>query len=72
MLAQKQANVWLFDQNLGIDFNNGTFTSFNTMVDIDQEGATAVMCHPETGKLLFFTNGRTVWNASFNVVISRS
>lgn len=68
LYSQREANIWLFDKNLGIDFNDNKFTSFNTQVDIDQYGATAVMCHKQNGKLLFFTNGRSVWNASFEIM----
>lgn len=66
--GQKEADVWLFDKNLGIDFNDNEFRSFNTTVNLNQTGATASMCDGTTGRLLFFTNGRTVWNASFTVM----
>jgi Secretion system C-terminal sorting domain len=64
--CQKEANVWLFDKSLGIDFNDGLFRSFNMSVNLDQEGATASICDKNTGKLLFFTNGRDIWNRTFS------
>lgn len=66
--CQKEGNVWLFDQNLGIDFGDSRFRSFNSTVNINQGGATATMCDPSTGRLLFFTNGRTIWNKALTVM----
>lgn len=66
--SQKEANVWLFDNNLGIDFNDNRFLGFNTTINMDQVGATASICDPQTGKLKFFTNSRTIWNSSFSIM----
>lgn len=66
--AQKEANVWLFDRNIGWDFNTGERRDFTSPVDLEQEGATASICEPQTGRLVLFTNGRTVWNASYRPI----
>lgn len=63
--AQGEASVWIFDNNLGIDFNDGRFRPFSTSVSLAQEGASASICDPTTGSLLFFTNGRTVWDRTY-------
>ena len=63
-LAQKEANVWIFDEDLGIDFNFDRFTPFNG-TGIDQPGGSASICDKTTGALLFYTDGRNVWNRNF-------
>lgn len=60
--GQHEANVWVFDRNLIIDFNGTQFQSYNTQVLMDQVGASASICDSQSGQLLFFTNGRDVWN----------
>jgi gliding motility-associated-like protein len=64
--AQKEANIWYFGKRAGLDFNydpprvllNGALGS--------HEGS-AIMADAN-GKLLFYTNGETVWNREHNVM----
>lgn len=61
--AQNEANNWIFGNQGGLNFSSTTpvalsFTSnptFNT-----QEGSSSIS--DQTGALLFYTDGRTVWN----------
>lgn len=61
-VSQKQNNQWRFGYNAGIDFNTSppTYVSVNTINT--SEGAAAV-ADRNTGALLFYTDGITVWNA---------
>jgi gliding motility-associated-like protein len=63
--SQQQADIWYFGDNAGIDFRSGTavpLTNENVMTAFK---SSAVMSD-STGNLLFFTNGRMVWDHSFN------
>src|SRR5690606_37403887 len=65
-LAQKQANIWYFGRNAGLDFSSG-----NPVALVDGELNTtegsAGLCDEE-GKLLFYTDGVTVWNQHHQVM----
>jgi gliding motility-associated-like protein len=57
--AQKEFNVWHFGQGASVNFNNTPPTSGGSNV-LTVEGTSAVSdCE---GKLLFYTDGVTVWN----------
>lgn len=60
--SQKQANVWYFGEYLGIDFNSGTAVPLNDGVLSTTEGVATIS--DTSGKLLFYTDGITVWNKS--------
>src|SRR6185295_20403036 len=62
--AQKEANIWYFGQQAGVDFNSGVpvaltncSSSFNAF-----EGVGTLS--DENGNLLFYTDGNTVFNAN--------
>lgn len=59
--AQKEANIWYFGRGAGIDFNGPTPVPLADGA-IDQEEGCASVADPETGRLLFYTDGITVWN----------
>lgn len=64
LLAQKQANIWYFGQNAGLDFNS-IDSSGNPAVLTDGQVNTDEGCSvisDESGNLLFYTDGVTVWN----------
>jgi hypothetical protein len=67
LLAQKEANVWVFERDVGIDFNYNRFTPFNG-TGMDQSGGSASICDKNTGQLLFYTDGRHVWNRKFKLM----
>lgn len=66
LFAQKQASIWYFGQNAGLDFRNGepvalTDGALNTL-----EGSASIA--DENGNLLFYTDGATVWNKLHEVM----
>ncbi len=65
VFAQKEANVWIFHKNMGIDFNHGRFRPFTMPFEMELTGGTSMMCDSETGGLLFFTNTRNVWDRRY-------
>ncbi|MBI1782548.1 MAG: hypothetical protein HYR66_14475, partial [Sphingobacteriales bacterium] len=64
--AQKEANIWYFGHNAGIDFSNGS-PKFLTDGQIYTDEGEASVCD-STGKLLFYTDGSTIWNAKHQVM----
>ncbi len=67
-IAQQEASFWYFGQNAGLQFNssNGSVTAItNGQIDT-LEGCTSISS--ATGDLLFYTDGRTVWNQNHQVM----
>ena len=58
--GQKQANHWYFGDKAGLNFN-GTLSAIGSGKLNTQEGCSAYS-DPQTGQLLFYTSGDTVWN----------
>lgn len=55
--------IWAFPKGLGLDFSSGIATPINTnMTSIE---AAATVCD-DSGHLLFYTNGATVWDHNGN------
>ncbi|MFW5761394.1 MAG: T9SS type A sorting domain-containing protein [Cyclobacteriaceae bacterium] len=66
--AQKEANVWITGDNYGFDFNYGRFRVFDRN-PLSRNGATtASICDKETGELLFYSDGNTVYDKNFNIM----
>ncbi len=65
--AQKEANIWIFGDGIGINFNNDRFVSFNVS-GFDAFDAPSSMCDKRTGDLLFYTEGRNVWDRTFKLM----
>jgi len=65
--SQKQADIWYFGEHAGIDFTSGTATVLTGQDVMTAYKASSVMCD-SVGNLLFFTNGRKVWDRSFNLM----
>ncbi len=64
--AQKQANNWYFGNQAGINFNTippQPITGGNIQ---SWEGCASIS--DELGKLLFYTNGKTIWNAKHKIM----
>lgn len=72
-ISQKEANIWVVGDDYGIDFNHNRFTVFDRPsfnVD-DNRGLftnSASICDPQTGALLFYTEGQNVWNRDFHIM----
>jgi len=64
--AQKEANIWYFGANAGVDFNP---TSPIALLDgaISTNEGTSSICDPN-GNLQFYTDGVTVYNRMHNVM----
>ncbi|WP_299891646.1 T9SS type B sorting domain-containing protein [uncultured Lacinutrix sp.] len=60
--AQQEASNWYFGDNAGISFDlNGNITALNDGQLATDEGCTSIS--DSNGNLLFYTDGRTVWNS---------
>jgi hypothetical protein len=59
--AQKEAAVWYFGYKAGFNFNGGNPEPLqNSALKLDGSGA--VISDKDTGRLLFYTDGRNFWN----------
>ncbi len=58
--AQREAAVWYFGYNAGVDFNSGTPTVLTNGELSTDEGCATIS--DANGNLLFYTDGLTVWN----------
>lgn len=61
-LSQKLYHTWYFGYGAGLDFATAPPTSLDGGRVSTLEGC-SVMCDDETGAILFYTDGTTVWNA---------
>jgi hypothetical protein len=59
--AQKEKNIWYFGTGAGIDFNSGSPVVLNDGKIVSRAGCASI-ADRTTGKLLFYTNGDSVWN----------
>jgi gliding motility-associated-like protein len=60
VVAQKEASIWYFGRNAGIDFNSGSPVTLTNGALNTSEGA-ATTCD-KNGNLLFYTDGQKVWD----------
>ena len=58
--AQKEAAIWYFGENAGLDFNNGAPVVITDGQLVTEEGCSTIA--DSDGNLLFYTDGSTVWN----------
>jgi len=67
VFGQLQNNNWVFGYGARIDFSGSIpLASGNTAINSNE--ATASVSDPSTGQLLFYTDGRMVWNANNQVM----
>ena len=64
--AQREAGIWYFGIEAGIDFNSGSPVPLTNGKLITKEGCSTIS--DKDGKLLFYTDGSTVWNAKHNIM----
>ncbi|CAA9257616.1 MAG: hypothetical protein AVDCRST_MAG56-2295 [uncultured Cytophagales bacterium] len=57
---QKRANYWYFSQYAGLDFNAGSPVALTDGALATRDGCSTIA--DQEGKLLFYTDGVTVWN----------
>ncbi len=67
--AQGENNIWVIGYGNGIDFNSGPATSITTSVSGSGElvNQSATVCNA-AGALLFYTNGKKIWDRNYNVM----
>lgn len=65
VFAQKENNVWVFGDRMGLSFNGATPTFTSTA--IRTLGGSASVCNA-AGQLLFYTQGDTVWNKNHQIM----
>ncbi|MFK7775337.1 MAG: PKD domain-containing protein [Saprospiraceae bacterium] len=58
--AQKEANIWYFGHNAGLDFNSGEPVALTDGAMNTDEGCASIA--DANGALLFYTDGKLVWN----------
>jgi gliding motility-associated-like protein len=61
-MAQNEGNIWYFGYNAGIDFNSGEPVALTNSGMYTWEGCASIS--DLYGNLLFYTNGKKVWNAN--------
>jgi gliding motility-associated-like protein len=67
--SQKQADIWYFGDKAGIDFRSGTAVSLTNENVMTSYKSSAVISD-SLGNLLFFTDGKKVWNHNFGLMPS--
>jgi len=68
---QRQADLWYFGENAGIDFRSGNAVA-DTSEDVMTAYKTSATICDSAGNLLFFTNGRKVWDRTFALMDNAS
>ncbi len=66
LFAQKEASIWYFGENAGLDFRSGTPVALTDGRLSTQEGC-ATICDRK-GNLLFYTDGITVWTKNHSIM----
>ena len=64
--AQGEANNWYFGNKAGVDFNTSPPSAINDGELSTNEGCSSIS--DENGQLLFYTDGRTVWNRNHQIM----
>ncbi|MBI3260599.1 MAG: T9SS type A sorting domain-containing protein [Ignavibacteriae bacterium] len=67
VFAQHEADNWYFGDKAGLSFKNGSPSPL-TDGQLSSTDASAVMSDKKTGKLLFYTDGSTIWNGNHIIV----
>lgn len=63
LLCQGENNIWLFDDSIHLDFNSGHLVYTKKANNIQKlEQGVATICDGQ-GNLLFYGNGKNLWNA---------
>jgi gliding motility-associated-like protein len=65
--SQKQADIWYFGQNAGIDFRSGTAVPLLDEYVMTSIISSAVISD-SLGNILFFTDGLHMWDRGFNLL----
>jgi urease alpha subunit len=68
LFAQKEANIWYFGANAGLDFNSGTPVALLDGALDTIEGCATIS--DTDGNLLFYTDGITVFNKNHTIMLN--
>lgn len=66
LFAQKEANIWYFGKNAGLDFNSGVPVALTDGQLNTEEGCASIANN--AGQLLFYTDGVTVYNRNHQIM----
>ena len=64
--GQKHTNIWYFGSRAGLDFNSGAPTVLTNSAMNASEGTSSIA--DSEGRLLFYSDGTTVWNKQHQVM----
>jgi gliding motility-associated-like protein len=64
--SQREGNIWYFGQYAGLDFNSGNPKAITNSSMFQYEGCASIS--DSNGKILFYTNGITVWDKTHNIM----
>ena len=64
--AQGEANNWYFGNKAGVNFNTSPPSAVNNGKLSTNEGCSSIS--DENGQLIFYTDGRTVWNRNHQIM----
>ncbi|NHN24193.1 T9SS type B sorting domain-containing protein [Flavobacterium jejuense] len=64
--AQNETDNWYFGENAGINFGNGDVSVLTDGNMITPAGCSSIS--DSSGDLLFYTNGRTIWNKNHQIM----
>lgn len=65
----KEAGLWYFGVYAGINFNSGDAVPETWQPDVFQTPISPAVISDSTGKLLFMTNGKQIYNKHFNLMV---
>ncbi len=68
--AQKEANIWYFTTVAGMDFNGGAPVPLTDGKLYDNWEGSASIADRNTGQVLFYTDGVTVWDANHDTILN--
>ena len=66
IFGQKEAGIWYFGNNAGLDFNSGNPVALTNGKLVTKEGCTTIS--DKNGNLLFYTDGRVVYNKNHQIM----
>ncbi|MFD1292557.1 T9SS type B sorting domain-containing protein [Lutibacter holmesii] len=64
--GQREAGIWYFGHEAGLDFNSGSPVALTNGKMKTDEGCASIS--DREGNLLFYTDGKTVWNAKHQIM----
>jgi gliding motility-associated-like protein len=64
--GQKEAAIWYFGNNAGLDFNSGSPVALTNGKLVTKEGCTTIS--DKNGNLLFYTDGKVVYNKDHQIM----